>query len=333
MSKTINTILASSLVLLTGCIDLDDDEDSTTQETEQTGLVYDRVNITSANATSVSQLAIDWVVSGDSGDSGLLSNPLATGVITTAKTSSDKLPGKEWLDGIITTVSQQQDSVTGIIETDDCEDGGTITYESSAQDLLSGNGKITITHDQCNEYGEIIHGTIISTFESEGDQNSDTFSSKMSFVAQGYTTTDSYGTLTINGDYMFEMDVTATNETSVLSVGRLTMEMDSDIQELKNFMSKEVYTFNSDVLTIDVEGEIIGSSTGGSITIDTTTAFQFNGEFAETPISGSMKVTGKSGSNVVITALSEDNVQLAMDYDGDNVADETKTVTWQSLGY
>jgi hypothetical protein len=76
-------------------------------------------------------------------------------------------------------------------------------------------------------------------------------------------------------------------------------------------------------LRIDVQ------SFAGRIDYGTTTPFQsVDGDY---PATGVLRIDGANGTSVVVTALNEENLQLAIDSNGDTIVDETRLMDWSSV--
>ena len=81
--------------------------------------------------------------------------------------------------------------------------------------------------------------------------------------------------------------------------------------------------------TTGATGSITSSTFDGSISYDTPVEFESNG--LQFPHSGELVVYGTNNSRVQIIAISERDVRIEADYDGDGAMDATIDTTWDAL--
>jgi hypothetical protein len=84
------------------------------------------------------------------------------------------------------------------------------------------------------------------------------------------------------------------------------------------------------VVSSTMSGSFTASSIGGRVTIATPVALMQKLSDAY-PSSGEVRATGASGSTLLATVLSDTQVQLQLDANGDGTYDSTTTVAWSTL--
>ena len=83
-------------------------------------------------------------------------------------------------------------------------------------------------------------------------------------------------------------------------------------------------------MTFDFRGNMGSSALGSSIDLQTRTPFvQLQSEAY--PHVGVLEATGTKGSKLVMTTLSNTQVQLDLDADGNGTYENTTTVAWNTL--
>lgn len=136
---------------------------------------------------------------------------------------------------------------------------------------------------------------------------------------------------TLNGSIdMLASAPTATTSQLVLTGGSLTARDANDSITL----SATNLTFAHDQISnryTTFGGATITSSTlGGTVAFNIPSSTPLTGLGEANPDSGVFTIAGKD-SNLVVTVLGGNNVGLAIDNTGDNVTDESRTVTWDQI--
>jgi hypothetical protein len=76
-------------------------------------------------------------------------------------------------------------------------------------------------------------------------------------------------------------------------------------------------------------GSLESSSFDGRVDYGTITPLlSIDGDY---PASGVVRIDGLNGSSIVVTALNEETLQLAIDINGDTVVDETRLLDWSEV--
>lgn len=333
MNKTINSVLVSSILLLSGCIELDlGEEEQPLTDLTSAELDYELISINKNNETTVSKLALNWALNNE-----LASASTATGIIIAPAISPSALPDKEWLITLLNknpTTPQHATGITTDVNVEvSCLTSGSITFESNVLAYLA-DAKVTATFNQCHENGIITNGKIITTTNNtSGQLGSDIYSTSASINMSNFSTTENNETHLMNGTFTMDIDVTAEFEATTLSSASIMIEMAGELQNIQNLVSEKILNINTDTVTLEIAADITDKAIGGTVSFNTEEVFQFSGEASDTPYLGTMNITGKSDSNIVINILSGDAIKIEADYNGDGYFDHSETFTWNELSY
>ncbi|MEM8769962.1 MAG: hypothetical protein AAGE43_21210, partial [Pseudomonadota bacterium] len=227
-----------------------------------------------------------------------------------------------------------------ISETEPCTDGGTATvsidtgslseqeFVLALQDGVIPSGvAITTAFDNCLESeAGLLDGSVtlvIEQLDLEGELGVDTFSMVFSAIFEDFTSEEG----SIDGDISLSA-VSSPGQTNVdVSGDSLAVGIDGEALTLVDYV---VDTFEDTTALIENFDFTLQVSGLGEITVDTLEAWRTLA-FAETPISGVLRIVGLDGGSILVTALDEVNVQLEVDEDGDGTVDVTIMTTWDEL--
>lgn len=220
-----------------------------------------------------------------------------------------------------------------------CTGGGTATYSLNDVDgnLAASTGDtLSITFANCVESGLTYNGDLsLTEFTLSGDPAAGPYSMGATFAFTNFHAAGAGESHSIAGAYGYS-EATADNVvyTANVTIGSLSYTgmdgTESSTYTFTNFSASGTNNLATGAYTFSSEGKVDDSTLGGSITIATVT--EFAGVAPGDPTSGVMKVTGAANSSVTLSAMSDGvNVELAVDADGNGVAEETIATTWEQL--
>jgi hypothetical protein len=241
-----------------------------------------------------------------------------------------------------------------------CEESGSydsIFADNDDDEYFSAGDTITTIDYNCVEYGETTNGQFSVTLLEEEPNLS------MTMIFTDFTTIDSEGTSTLNGDLSviiedssesFSISSTSfsfsdsesagtftnvsltgttsgTLESLVMTADALTVVEEGVTETFNNVSLTFTEDSNTLVYTMDLNGTFDVPELEGTVSVDTLQRFE-ELESDEFPYAGIMKITASDNSSVTLTALDAVNVLLEIDEDGDGAIDETiNDTTWASL--
>lgn len=123
--------------------------------------------------------------------------------------------------------------------------------------------------------------------------------------------------------------------TGALSGATLDVTSSQDAVTFGNFNYQFTDDQNTLAYTLQGSGDMASTRIGGRVAFLSLAMFQGTGD--DFPTAGSMKIKGAKNadatvSSVTFTAMGGNNVSLAIDATGDDVADDTINTTWGELG-
>ena len=218
-----------------------------------------------------------------------------------------------------------------------CDVSGTLTTAINDKDgnsQLSSGDVLTGTFANCKESATLsVNGTVVITITATPTATQ--FSASAQF--QNLAVQDSGVTSTLAGTVAIaETDMTTLTDTTItVGAGGLNATMASaSYNDAVAFESGMVITTSvigtSSTFSVSLAGSLTAQSIGGRVTLATPVAFSQG--FTDTyPSSGQLRITGASGSTLLVTALSATQVQLQLDANGDGSYESTSTVPWTTL--
>lgn len=219
-----------------------------------------------------------------------------------------------------------QVAVTFDNEIESCSGGGSVTLDGMLSDV-DYTGTLTVTFDSCVEESVITDGE--TTFAIN------------SFTDDVVDITVEFTRLSLTGA---EIDITQTGTVRVqLFIGNnydvitlnVTIEdgIGGEMLMFDNFVISHQYDdFNfPNNVTISWDGRLFHSDQG-YVDVDTIVPFCFTNMETDTPdCGGEILLTGENNATLRITAISNEQVQLDLDEDGDGTVDLSRTITWAEL--
>jgi hypothetical protein len=329
------TAAAAASVLVAGCGGGGSDAPASGGPTP---VAAPRVTITSANASSVTAEAIAAAGAGDVGPTlaGLLGvevsgqarppAPMAALVSATRRALAWQPP----LATVGVTISQ----------TAPCSGGGTLAVSGTVADANrdTAGDRLSVTFSACVEAGERLDGTFALTIAAV---NATETSYRLELAATNFGITSGGVGERLNGTLQIALDDTSPTQ-SLIGVSSASFSVDQLVgntvrasRTLSDFDYRLALTTatgaTSETFTFTASGNFgaIGSSPVSFLSA-TVTPVVTTSASALRPSSGSMRVTGSGGATVLATVIST-GLRLAVDANGDGVAEETRDLTWAEL--
>lgn len=329
MKFTIHTLVAASaLALLSAC----GGDDSPGQPSGGP------LAITSANQSDVARASVN----------GALALALGEGALGTASGNSvvDRSHALgATLSRVLHAAMSQRKGVASVgahssavsSSTSACANGGTFTSTFDDKDgnsQVSGGDVITATFAQCRESAtQTVDGTVIVTVSSTptGTQ----FLASVQF--QNLSVNDAGASSAIDGLVSVSEIDTDTRSDSTITIGtqgltaKLASSTYNDTLVFDAGLTVAVgVDDDSGSVTISMAGAFTSQTLGGRVTVATPTPL-FEGAADAFPSSGVLRMTGASGSTLLLTALNASQAQLQLDAGGDGTYESTTTVAWTTL--
>ena len=297
------------------------------------------VAITSANQSDVARASVNGGLA-----VSLAQGALGSGATPAGVTSRSHALGLTMQRALQLATSQRM-AIAGAsahpatVSTDvsNCDVSGSMTIEVNDKDSnsrLSNGDVLTATFAQCKESATLsVSGTVVITIA--GTPTDTQFAASAQF--QGLTVQDSGVTSTLAGTVAISESDTSTLSDTTITVGNdgLSATMaSSGYNDAVVFESGMVISTNvsgtTSTFSVSMAGSFTAQSIGGRVTIATPVALSQG--FGDTyPSRGQVRITGASGSTLLATVLSDTQVELKLDANGDNTFESTSTVAWSTL--
>lgn len=219
----------------------------------------------------------------------------------------------------------------------DCKIAGNTTTTFDLQDpfTISIDDSVMFESENCNDGQTITNGKFLFKFTQFTDfvdlNNYTTLGLDMIFAGYSVEVIEQSKTVTISSIYSLLITKDLYSQQVEITSPVLGVRVNDYMQLLQNLVIKKRYTKNTNIETMSASSNLMDTALFGELTITTLDDFEFYGQESDAPTSGSMKIMAEDNSSIVITVLNVSDVQLAADFDGDDVIDETRVVTWESL--
>lgn len=249
---------------------------------------------------------------------------------------------KEQLDKMLRSGSQFNTSTVraAAAETVEevCSGGGRIIFTYNDVEPIgdSPGDSATVRFENCIEGTEKANGSLVLTLRSITERAVPyLFAVEAAFTFNNLQFISGGESISVNGTYVYsetEDDATSTIKgssgslTFVHTVGSVTRST-----TLRDYSTTTTENYTTWVSTFTYKGTIDDSVLGGGITVETLEPF-VSEEYDYYPSKGKMKITGKNKSSVTLTVIDSTYVELAIDANGDGVAETTKSpILWTAL--
>ena len=322
MSRARLSVLSASL-LIAACSGSSDQFDGAGPEGGTT------FNITSANGQTAAQVA--WasaIASGELTDLGGSLGFTAAAPGGVSKASLTKPAGL--VVGVMQKIPFGPDIFPCLPDSD-----GTITISGDIAfpGTLTVNDTFTVVYTMCDEgTGEVVDGLVEFTVgEFTGELLTGAYMLSMDAVVTRLQVMTGTDTLTSNGDATVTLDTTVSQYVEAGTSGSsMTTDSNASSETIMSFQSHQTLDANQGNLpyTMSASGTLDTTQLEGIVSY--STPVEFSGEGADFPSAGVLLVVG-TNSSARLTAVSNVNVTIELDTDGDGNTDETINTTWVDL--
>lgn len=221
-------------------------------------------------------------------------------------------------------------------ERSDCQVSGSVTLSATlaSTETLSAGDQITAIFASCNDGdGAVYNGRMrIDVLGFAGDLYGELYQLNSRLTLTNLAITEDGITDTGNGTLNVNMNL-LTPDLDLYSISTSRFELASGDN---SWIFHDVVSTSEDdhrgsgwLITLSESGSLESSSFAGRVDYGTTTPFQsVNGN---PPAAGVLRIGGANGSSILVTALNEADLQLAIDWNGDTVVDETRLMAWDTV--
>lgn len=222
-----------------------------------------------------------------------------------------------------------------LTDTEQCALSGSviISADISDPDTLTAGDVINLSYDACaNSDDEVIDGQITMTIKNfTGDINSSAIMLDVEMRFDNLTVKSSTDTSTMHGDIRVALDMLTEMAEINISGDSFTTSSMGNTQSIKNFLN--TYTEDSSqlpiALTLAGKGRVGSSEFAGEVNYKTPVTFAAWGN--NYPYTGELLITGANNATLHLITLSNIDIQIDADYNGDAIVDETFNMLWSEL--
>jgi len=218
----------------------------------------------------------------------------------------------------------------------DCQDGGNVITTGSISDPPAVNDTMTVTYNDCNEFGVITDGTMTMTITQISD-NIDVkpwnvtihleYNMSSEDVNSGLVSTSS-------ADNMYlSLSEDEDGNVGVMMQGDLqSLQWDDEIETLSNFNLNFIYNSITGANSTDLNGDLDSTMIGDPISFETITPFTSDGntDYATT---GVLHITTSIDNSQALLTAQADGVSLEIKVDaaGDGDYEYVDLIPWSDL--
>jgi hypothetical protein len=235
------------------------------------------------------------------------------------------------------TIQSVQPMVTFGSQTVDCLASGSLTVSGSlaSDSTLTPGDRINANFAMCDDAdGAVYDGRMrIDVTSFSGDIFSDQFALGAGVLLTDLAITEAGATTVGDGEIHLDLDLTVPLVSDLtVSGGQLQVSSGSESWVLRDFAvtAVEDSTGASLVTHYSGAGSLEGSGFEGAVDFATVNPFIGTGDGF--PATGQVLITGAHGATIRATVLDAQNLQLAIDLDGDSAVDDTQQIAWSTVG-
>jgi hypothetical protein len=220
-----------------------------------------------------------------------------------------------------------------------CASGGNFSVSVNDADnnnALTAGDSLTITFNQCRESAtESMNGAMVFTINSVAAATSTNTQFSATLAFQHVTVVVGQYTAGINGSVTVSANITSTTSQLTIAIGSDGLVATSAGGGYSDSITYDpgmqiAMSSSSTSSSVSLNGSFSATSLGGRVSVQTTAPIvQAAADLY--PSSGQVIVTGVSGSKLRMTALSNTQLRLELDSNGDGTYENTATVAWGSL--
>ena len=217
-----------------------------------------------------------------------------------------------------------------------CQDGGNVTTTGSISTPPTVNDTITVTYNNCQEFGVITDGTMTMTITQASDNFDGTppYNLTIDLVFNDLSSEDvNLGLVsTSNGDIAISIREDLTGNMSIMIQGNsLTQQWEGEVETLSDYLIELTTNWNTGDFSLDLNGNLDSTMIGDPVSFITTTLFTGN-DSMENPTAGVLHVTNIDNSQALLTALADGvSLQVEVDADGDGEYEYVDLIPWLDL--
>lgn len=281
------------------------------------------VAVTAANSTQVAATALEPAIGGGGALGAVLGvettaapkpRALTRTLLAVARDSKRQLSAPQIVVGVATTLL--------------CAVSGSVTID---EDPSGTSG--TITFNACSDVpGETLNGSASATGISgapDGSSFAATFSLDVTFTETGFAPLRAVGGFSISET----CNITTLDCTGTFTGASLGAARGSETWFISNFTIMEAELAGA--ITTTANYTVSSTALNGSVAVITTTSL-LTAPGAQHPHVGVVVATGSNSSKVQVTVLGSnptaaDQVQIALDADGNGIFESTTPVSWSTL--
>lgn len=214
-------------------------------------------------------------------------------------------------------------------ERSDCLVSGTVTLSATlaSTETLQRGDQITAVFNSCNDGdGAVLNGRLrIDVHDFSGDLDSDLYRLDSRFTLTNLAVTENG--ISETGDGALDIDLnflTPGRELYDISTSRFTVTSGSRSRIFRDMVTsaEDDYRGGGWLSTFSESGSLESWNFEGRIDYGTLSPFQ--SVDGNPPGTGVLRIDGANGTSILVTALNEAELQLAIDWDGDTLVDETR---------
>ena len=236
-------------------------------------------------------------------------------------------------------------TLTGVVQsqTGNCTYGGTITATASDADnnnALSAGDSVSITANNCVEAEGTLTGSLAFVVNSlTGNFSSTSYNGSFTMTFSGFNVSSSQFSASANGSLTLTVSESGVNTMSA-TVSTPSLSVSGTYAGVARSRSLANYLATITTASDQTNGHTTSYNMSGSVTssalasqsISFTTPTPFVSLPADAyPSSGVMLITGSTSTKVRITALSNTQVRLDLDANGDGTYEGSTTLNWNTL--
>lgn len=246
------------------------------------------------------------------------------------------MAGRRTIQAAQAVSGQVQPSANYGPDREDCLVSGAITFSASlaSLDTLMPGDHFTAVYEACEDGdGAVYNGRMRIDVQSfTGDLFADLYRLDGRFTFTNLAITEDGTTETSNGTLNVDMNLLTPHlESYGITSTRFTLSSGNTDWIFHDVVSNVEDDHRGDawLTTLSESGSLESSNFEGRVDYGTLTPFQsVDGDY---PATGVLRIDGANGASVVVTALNEENLQLAVDWNGDSVVDETRLMAWSTV--
>jgi CheY-specific phosphatase CheX len=218
-----------------------------------------------------------------------------------------------------------------------CLDGGNVATTGSINDPPTLNDTITVTYNNCQEFGVITDGTMTMTITqvSANFDGTPPYNLTIDIEYNDLSSEDvNLGLVSItSGDMAISVSEDIAGKMSVMIQGNsLTQQSEDEVETLSDYLIELTYNWITGDQSLDLNGTLDSTLIGDPVSYNTTTLFTGN-DSMENPTAGVLHVTSNiDNSQALLTALADGvSLQVEVDADGDGEYEYVDLIPWLDL--